>query len=90
MNIGALNALILAQILTLVVFIGLMLALESLRSLFHLELSGVHEDVMAVCGFLVAPLAFVMLLPAARADLDSKQPGFAVWGRLCQWALVPI
>ena len=31
-----------------------------------------------------------MLLPAARADLDSTQPGFAVWGRLCQWALVPI
>jgi hypothetical protein len=89
-NIGALNALILAQILTLVVLIGLMLALESLRSLFHLELSGVHEDVMAVCGFLVAPLAVVMLLPAARADLDSNQPGFALWGRLCQWALVPI
>lgn len=89
-NIGALNALILAKILTLVVFIGLMLALESLRSLFHLELSGVREDVMAVCGFLVAPLAVVMLLPAARADLDSDQPGFAVWGRLCQWALVPI
>jgi hypothetical protein len=51
-NIGALNALILAQILSLVVLIGLMLALESLRSLFHLELSRVHEDIMAVCGFL--------------------------------------
>jgi hypothetical protein len=89
-NIGALNALILALILTLVVLIGLMLALESLRSLFHLGVSRVHGDVIAVCGFLVAPLAVVMLLPAARADLDSKQPGFAVWGRLCQWALVPI
>ncbi len=89
-NIGALNALILAKILTMVVLIGLMLALESLRTLFDLELSGVHSDVMAVCGFLIAPLAVVMLLPAARADLDSKQPGFAVWGRLCQWALIPI
>jgi hypothetical protein len=89
-NIGGLNALILAQILTLVVLIGLLLALESLRTLFDLELSGVHGDIMALCGFLVAPLAVVMLLPAARADLDSKQPGFALWGRLCQWALVPI
>lgn len=89
-NMGSLNALLLAQILTVVVLIGLLLALESLRKLFDLELTGVHGDVMAVCGFLVAPLAVVMLLPAARADLDSKQPGFAVWGRLCQWALVPI
>jgi hypothetical protein len=89
-NIGALNALILAQILTLVVLIGLLLAVESLRALFDLELSGIHFDVMAICGFLVAPLAAIMLLPPARAELDAKQPGFAVWGRLCQWALVPI
>ena len=89
-NIGGLNALILAQILTLVVLIGLLLALESLRTLFDLELSGVHHDVMALCGFLVAPLAVIILLPAAQAELDAKQPGFAVWGRLCQWALVPI
>lgn len=89
-NIGALNALILAQILTLVVLIGLLLALESLRTLFDLELPGVHRDIMALGGFLVAPLAVIILLPAARAELDAKQPGFAIWGRLCQWALVPI
>jgi hypothetical protein len=109
-NIGSLNALILATFLTLVVLIGLMLAVLSLDKLFPIELSraygvamiGVdavrdahtlsraYGDVMAVCGFLVWPLAFVMLLPAARADLDSKQPGFALWGRFCQWALIPI
>jgi len=89
-NIGALNALILAQILTLVVLIGLLLAVESLSALFDLELKGLDGDVMAICGFLVAPLAAIMLLPPARAELDAKQPGFAVWGRLCQWALVPI
>ena len=89
-NIGTLNALILAFILTLVVLIGLLLAVESLHALFDLELKGLDGDVMAVCGFLVAPLAVIMLLPPARAELDVKQPGFAVWGRLCQWALVPI
>lgn len=89
-NIGSLNALILATFLTLVVLIGLMLAVLSLEKLFHLELSRAYGDVMAVCGFLVSPLTVVMLLPAARADLDSKQPGFALWGRFCQWALVPI
>jgi hypothetical protein len=89
-NIGALNALILAQILTLVVLIGLLLAVESLRALFDLELSGIHVDVMAICGFLVAPLAAIMLLPPAQEDLDARQPGFAVWRQFCQWALVPI
>lgn len=89
-NIGALNALILSFILTIVVFIGLILAFESVSSLFDLELKGLDSDVIAVCGCLVAPLSVIMLLPPARADLDSRQPGFAIWGRLCQWALVPI
>ena len=89
-NIGGLNALVLSFILTVIVFTGLSLAVQSIKSLFELEIPGLHQDVMAVCGFLVAPLAVVMLLPPARAELDGKQPGFAVWGRLCQWALVPI
>jgi hypothetical protein len=89
-NIGAINALILAKILTLVVLLGLMLAVESLNALFDLELKGLDGDVMAVCVFLVAPLAVVMLLPPARSELDVAEPGYAAWGRLCQWALVPI
>jgi hypothetical protein len=89
-NIGGLNALVLSFILTVIVFTGLSLAVQSIKSLFELEIPGLHADVMAVCGFLIAPLAVVMLLPPARAELDVKQPGFVVWGRLCQWALVPI
>lgn len=89
-NFGALNAVVLGAILTLVVFIGLQIAVHSVRSLFELELAGWHSDVMAVCGFLVAPVSVAVLLPPARGVLDARQPGFAVWGKLCQWALVPI
>jgi hypothetical protein len=89
-NIGALNALILSFILTMAIFIGLMLAFESVSSLFDLKLKGLDSDVIAVCGCLVAPLAVTMLLPPAQEDLDARQPGFAVWRQFCQWALVPI
>lgn len=89
-NIGGLNALVLAAILTLVVMVGLLLATHSLQALFDLVIPKISQDVMAVCGFLIGPLAVVMLLPTARAELDARLPGFAVWGRLCQWALVPI
>ena len=89
-NIGTLNAIVLAQILTLVVLVGLLLAVESIKALFDLELQRIPGDVIAVCVFLIAPLAVTALLPAARAELDATQPGFAVWGRLCQWALVPM
>jgi len=89
-NIGTLNALVLAKILTLVVLLGLLLAFESIESLFNLELRRIDSDVIAVCVFLVAPLAVTALLPVARAELDATQPGFAVWGRFCQWALVPM
>lgn len=90
LNIGALNAVILGAILTLTVLVGLLLAMASLEMLFDLKCSGLHLDVVSVCGFLVAPLAATILLPAATEELDARQPGFAVWGRLCQWALVPI
>lgn len=89
-NIGALNAIVLSSILTLVVLLGLLLAFESIQSLFDLELRRIDGDVVAFCIFLVAPLAVTALLPSARAELDATQPGFAVWGRLCQWALVPM
>jgi len=88
-NIGALNAIILASILTLIVFIGSQLAVESIRSLFDLEIR-ISMDVIAVCGLIVAPLAVTALLPPAREEMDANQAGFAVWGRLCQWALVPM
>lgn len=89
-NIGGLNALILAGILTGVVSVGLLLATESVRALFDVRLPRLAGDVMAVCGFVVAPMAVTALLPAARGELDAGQPGFAVWERFCQWALVPI
>lgn len=89
-NIGTLNAMVLSSILTLVVLLGLLLAFESIESLFDLELRRIDGDVIAFCIFLVAPLAVTALLPAARAGLDATQPGFAVWGRFCQLALVPM
>lgn len=88
-NIGALNAIILASILTLIVFIGSQLAVESIRSLFDLEIR-ISMDVIAICGLVVAPLAVTALLTPAREEMDANQAGFAVWGRLCQWALVPM
>jgi len=89
-NFGALNAIVLASILNLIVLAGLMVALESIRSLFHLKLPRLDGDLVGFCGFLFWPLATTALLPPARAVLDANQPGFAVWGRLCQWALVPM
>jgi hypothetical protein len=89
-NIGALNAIILASILTLIVLVGSLLAVESIQALFDLEILRLDGDVIAICGLLVAPLAVTALLPAAREEVDANQSGFVVWGRLCQWALVPM
>lgn len=89
-NIGALNAVILGGILTATVLVGFLLAVASVEMLFDLKLSGFHLDVISVCGFLIAPLAVTILLPVAGEELNARQPGFALWGRLCQWALVPI
>jgi hypothetical protein len=89
-NLGMLNALVLAGILASVVLVGLLLAVESVKVLFDVRLGGVVGDVVAVCVFLVGPWAVAALLPAARGEVDAGQPGYAVWGRFCRWALVPL
>ena len=89
-NVGTLNAIILAGLLALFVQIGLLLAIESVQSLFSLKLPKASQDSMAVCWLLLAPVAAAALLPPARAELDRTQPGFAAWGRLCQFAAIPL
>ena len=89
-NIGTLNALFLTFCLTSVLCMGLYLALESINALFGLKISRFSADIPSFCGFLIAPLALSILLPAARAPLDAELPGYALWGRFCQWALVPL
>jgi hypothetical protein len=89
-NVGTLNAIILAGLLALFVQIGLLLAIESVQSLFGLKLPKASQDSMAVCWLLLAPIAAAALLPPARAELDRTQPGFAAWGRLCQFAAIPL
>ena len=95
-NVGWLNSLVLAAIMTVVVEIGLQLALFSVKKLFGLEaqhgtlMSHLHGDLFAVAGLLIFPVAALLLFPSAKGDLDADQPGYKVWGNLCKWALIPI
>ena len=90
-NVGILNAVVLAGLFTAVILLGLQLALVSLNALFALQLNHqFYVDVFSVCSLFVAPLAVLALLPPAREALNLDQPGFAVWGRFCQWALLPL
>ena len=89
-NIGTLNAIVLAGLLALFVQIGLLLAIASIQSLFELKLSEAFADCIAICCFFIAPCAATAMLPAAHGEFDRSQPGFAVWGRLCQFAAIPL
>jgi hypothetical protein len=89
-NIGTLNAIVLAGILAIFVQIGLLLAIESVQSLFSLKLPKAFMDCISVCSLFIAPLAASAMLPVARGQLDRSQPAFAVWGRLCQFAAMPL
>jgi hypothetical protein len=89
-NIGTLNAIVLGKLLALFVQIGLLLAIESIQSLFGLKLPKAFLDSVAICWLFLAPVAATAMLPPARGELDRSQPGFAVWGRLCQFAAMPL
>jgi hypothetical protein len=89
-NIGTLNAIVLGGLLALFVQIGLLLAIASIQSLFDLKLSKAFTDCIAICCLFIAPCAATAMLPAAHGEFDRSQPGFAVWGRLCQFAVIPL
>jgi hypothetical protein len=91
-NIGTLNAIVLAGLLALFVQIGLHLAIISIELLFGLELWkwNVFGDCFVICWLFVAPVTATAMLPAAHDEFDRSQPGFAMWGRLCQVAAIPL
>lgn len=95
-NVGWLNSLVLAFIMTAIVEIGLQLALLSVEKLFGLEarygklMLHLHEDLFAMGGLLIGPVTALALSPPAKGELHAEQAGFRVWANLCKWALIPI
>jgi hypothetical protein len=95
-NIGWLNSLVLAVIMSGIVEIGLQLALLSVEKLFGLEahhgklMVHLHADLFALVAWLIGPVTAFALFPSAREDFRAETPGFKVWGSLCKWALIPI
>ncbi len=90
MNVGTLNAAILAGIFSGIVLIGLQLALLSANELFGLGLDRQYADVFWICSMFIGPGVFLGLLPAVRAEADTSGPGFTVWRGLSKYALVPL
>ncbi len=89
MNIGIIQAIVLAGILSMVVTTGLQLAVLSVEKLFGIKLSSVPLDVLSFAAFIVAPLSVIVLLPDGGKDLEeNRTEGF--WAGLCQWVLVPL
>ncbi len=87
MNVGMIQAIVLAGILSGIVALGLQLAVFSVEKLFDFELDKLHIDLMSFAAFVVAPLAVITLLPTA-ADEGGAASGF--WEGLCKWVLVPL
>jgi hypothetical protein len=90
MNVSLMNALVLAFIMTGIVLIGLQLACFSADKLFQLHLEKTYQDLFFFCSLSVFPLGVIALLPPATGELDVSQPGFAIWGNLCKWILLPL
>ncbi len=89
-NVGLLQALLLAFILSVVVEAGLQIASASVGALFGWWSARLSFDILFVVALFVAPLAVVSLLPA-RDGVAGGAPVFAdYWRRLCQWVLVPL
>jgi hypothetical protein len=89
-NVGMLNALVLAAILSGIVLMGLEIAVFSIQKLFTLQLEKLPEDIFAFCSLFFGPLAVIALFPPFREELNPAQSGFAFWGNLCKWALLPL
>lgn len=89
MNIGIIQAIVLAGILSGIVTAGLQLAVLSVEKLFGVKLWSVPLDILSFTAFIVAPLSVIVLLPEGGKDLEEdRTEGF--WAGLCQWVLVPL
>ena len=89
-NVGMIQAIVLAGILSGIVALGLQLAVFSVEKLFGFNLDKFHIDLMSFTGFIVAPLAVITLLPAAGEKSDAIAPASGFWEGLCKWVLVPL
>lgn len=87
MNVGMIQAVVLAGILSGIVALGLQLAVFSVEKLFDFELDKLHIDLMSFAAFVIAPLAVITLLPTAPNEAAAAS-GF--WEGLCKWVLVPL
>ena len=87
-NVGAVQALVLAFVASAIVAIGLQIAVYSISELFGLKLDEFHFDAFLIVALLFAPLAVIALLPAAREQ--GPLPLEGVWRNLGQWVLVPL
>ena len=93
-NVGWLDALALAAIMTGIVERGLQLSLLSVEKLFGMEvrfgslMNHLHGDLFALAGCLIGPVAPLALFPPAKEEFNADQPGFKVWANLCKWALI--
>lgn len=88
MNVGMIQAVVLAGILSGIVALGLQLAVFSVEQLFDFVLVKLHIDLLSFAAFVVAPLAVITLLPAAGDEGAAAAPAF--WEGLCKWVLVPL
>ena len=88
MNVGMIQAIVLAGILSGIVALGLQLAVFSVEKLFDFELDKLHLDLMSFAAFVVAPLAVISLLPPAAEEGEAVASAF--WEGLCKWVLVPL
>ena len=88
MNVGMIQAIVLAGILSGIVALGLQLAVFSVEKLFDFELDKLHIDLMSFAAFVIAPLAVITLLPTAPDEGAAAASGF--WEGLCKWVLVPL
>ncbi len=88
MNVGMIQAVVLAGILSGIVALGLQLAVFSVEKLFGFELDKLHLDLMPFVAFIVAPLAVIALVPPSAVESGAAPAGF--WEGLCKWVLVPL
>lgn len=89
MNVGLIQAVVLAGILSGIVLSGLLLAVFSVEKLFGFDVDKLYLDLMSFTAFIVAPAAVVTLLPSA-AEGRGATAGSAFWEGLCKWVLVPL
>ncbi len=89
-NVGMIQAVVLAGILSGIVELGLQLAVFSVEKLFDLKFDKLHLDLFSFVAFVVAPLAVITLLPPAVEESDGAVSASGFWEGLCKWVLMPL